>query len=154
MTHIELVRRARRWLRNTKRCGVVLTEEYSTAREIPDAIGWRSYESYLVECKVSRADFLSDLKKPHRIHSDWGMGDRRYYMTPPELVQPDEVPEHWGLLWAYPRFIRVKRDSSGLSRSRTAMNERPLLFKVLRDLTSRIAELDVSDDARWRELRK
>jgi hypothetical protein len=133
MTHAELVARAARWLRGTKRCGVVLTEAYSPAREIPDAIGWRSYESYLVECKVTRADFLSDLKKPHRKNPDWGMGDRRFYMTPPGLVQPDELPEHWGLLWVYPKIVRVKKGSWGTKRSRTAWNERPLLFKALRD---------------------
>jgi hypothetical protein len=106
------------------------------AREFPDAIGWRSYESYLVECKVSRADFLADLKKPHRVNPDWGMGDRRYYMTPPELVQPDEVPDLWGLLWVYPKIVRVKRSPYRLQgdRDRVARNERPLLFKVLRDM--------------------
>ena len=136
MTHAELVQRAARWLRNTKRCGVVFTEKecYSTAREFPDAIGWRNFESYLVECKTSRSDFLADLKKLHRESPNIGMGDRRYYMTPPELVQPDEVPKHWGLLWVYPRIVRVKRGSWGLSRDRTALNERPLLVKALRDL--------------------
>jgi hypothetical protein len=111
------------------------------AREIPDAIGWRSYESYLVECKTSRADFLADLKKPHRVNPDWGMGDRRYYMTPPDLVQPDELPEHWGLLWAYPKIVRVKRDSWGTRRDRTARNERPLLFKVLRDMQREVVDV-------------
>jgi len=132
MTHTELVNRAARWLRNTKRCGVVVTEEYSMAWSIPDAMGWKSYASYLIECKVTRGDFLADRKKPHRANPDLGMGDQRYYMTPPGLVSPDELPKHWGLLEAHPHHVRIIRESSGASRYRTALNERPLLYKLLR----------------------
>lgn len=138
ITHGELIKRAERWLRNTMRCGVVLTEEYSTGMEIPDAIGWKSHESYLVECKIDRTDFLRDRNKFVRRSPDHGMGDRRYYMTPPELVQPDEIPDTWGLLWVYPKRVKVVRDSYGASRHRTALNERPLMYKVLRQVLEQV----------------
>lgn len=35
MTHVELVERAERWLRNTRKCSVVLTE-LCTGMEVPD----------------------------------------------------------------------------------------------------------------------
>ena len=132
VTHAELVARAARWLRNTVRCGVVATEEYNVGWSIPDAIGWKSHTSYLVECKVTRSDFFADAKKHHRRYPDQGMGHLRYYMTPPGLVSLDEVPEHWGLLEARPKQVRVLRHGSPFSAIRIAWNERPLLIKLLK----------------------
>ena len=49
------------------RCGVVLSEQACVSGEMPDAIGWkRANHSVLVECKVTRADFLADRGKPFR----------------------------------------------------------------------------------------
>lgn len=107
LTHAELVHRAERWLLNTMKCGFVLTELATRAPETPDAIGWERGSSILVECKVSRADFMADQKKWFRTHPETGMGDRRYYMTPPNLIFEDELPANWGLLYAYPTVIRV-----------------------------------------------
>ena len=62
----------------------------------------------MIECKASRADFFADRKKPARQHPDvMGLGHGRYYMTPPNLVRADEVPEGWGLLWAGKRVRRI-----------------------------------------------
>ena len=135
MTHAELVDRAARWLRNTVGCGVVATEEYNVGRSIPDAIGWKSSCSYLVECKATRSDFFADAKKHHRRYPDWGMGEVRYYMTPPGLVSPDEVPEHWGLLEARPKQVRILRHADHFSALKIAWNERPLLVKLLKEAT-------------------
>lgn len=110
LSHAELVQRAARWLRNTKKCGVVLTERKGYS-EAPDAIGWRyGPGSILVECKASRSDFFADRKKPFRQNPDGGMGQTRYYLTPPRLIKPEEVPEGWGLLWAFENFVRVVRE--------------------------------------------
>ena len=103
MTHADLVARAERWLRNTRRCGVVLTEASGTGSEIPDAIGWTlGYcpMSTLVECKVSRADFRADQAKTFRDQrfGELAMGRFRYYMVPAGLIKPHEVPPRWGLL--------------------------------------------------------
>lgn len=100
MTHAELVERAAKWLRNTRRCGVVLTEA-GGGWEIPDAIGWRvgGRFSVLVECKASRADFLRDAKKAHRLHGDtMGVGRERVYMAPAGMLRADEIPAGWGLV--------------------------------------------------------
>lgn len=50
----------------------------------------------LVECKVTRSDFLADKAKPHR-HVG-GIGNWRYYMAPEGLISPEELPEKWGLV--------------------------------------------------------
>lgn len=101
MTHAEIVDRAAKWLRNTRRCGVVLTEAGGGCMEIPDAIGWRigGRWSILVEVKVSRADFFRDAKKAQRIRGDLiGIGRERVYMTPAGLLSPEEIPPGWGLV--------------------------------------------------------
>jgi hypothetical protein len=107
MTHDELVERAVRWLKGTRRCPVVLSEA-GMGLEIPDAIGWEyGGRSILVECKVSRSDFLRDQKKSFRYYSDSGMGSVRYYMVPPNLISVDDVPEKWGLCYVHPKQVRI-----------------------------------------------
>ena len=77
--------------------------------EEPDAIGWRpSGDSFLIEVKVSRSDFLADKKKLHRINPETGMGKTRFILCPKEMIQPNEVPGGWGLLWATESQIRLK----------------------------------------------
>lgn len=53
----------------------------------------------LVEAKASRADFLADARKPHRLDQATGIGRWRYYLCPEGLIQPEELPPRWGLLW-------------------------------------------------------
>lgn len=67
-------------------------------RERADVIGFRSQCSTVIEAKVSRADFLADLKKPHRL--DGGIGLYRFYICPAGLIGAHELPARWGLLYA------------------------------------------------------
>jgi len=98
MTHADLVKRAGRWLRNTINCGVVFEELVSATTEIPDAIGWTSQKSVLVECKTSHADFRADKKKWHRAHGkNDALGMWRFYMAAPGIIPIDEIPDGWGL---------------------------------------------------------
>jgi len=60
MRHAKLIEAAIAWLRR-RRCGIVLSEQGCASGEMPDAMGWKGKcHSLLVECKVSRADFLAD----------------------------------------------------------------------------------------------
>ena len=110
MTHDDLVARAARWLRGTQRCSVVITVTESCTYEIPDAIGWRHMGySILVECKTFRSDFFRDVKYKNCHSPKMGMGQRRYFMTPPGLLGLDEIPQGWGLLEVHEKYVRVKR---------------------------------------------
>lgn len=109
MTHADLVAVAARWLRKTKGCGVVFTE-HTAGFEHPDAMGWKSGFSYLVECKVSRADFFADQKKPGRSVESERPGFKCWYLTPPGLVTHDELPTGWGLLEWNGRQVNVRHD--------------------------------------------
>jgi len=130
VTHTELVARAERWLRGTMRCRVVLAEFAFLGPEIPDAIGWTSRYSYLVECKATRADFFHDAKKRVRQFPEYGMGDYRVFMTPPGLVTIDEVPAGWGLVEARPTQVRFKKLWGTHQKANTRM-ERCMLVKAL-----------------------
>ncbi len=100
LTHADLVKIAGRWLRNTAGCTVVLEELCAATGngENPDAIGWYTGRTMLVECKVSRSDFLADRKKRFRANPERGLGLYRYFMAPKGLIRVDELPARWGLL--------------------------------------------------------
>src|SRR5436305_8367291 len=97
VTHAKLVLLAVAWLRRY-RCGVVLSEQACISGEVPDAIGWkRACHSVVVECKISRGDFLGDREKPFRRKPSSGVGCERYYLAPADLIKEDELPAGWGL---------------------------------------------------------
>lgn len=97
VTHEQLVKAGKLWLLNTQRCRVVAAEMSTAIGETPDVVGFTNTHSRLIECKTSRGDFRADAKKIHH-RADMGIGRLRWYMTPKDLVRPDEVPEGWGLL--------------------------------------------------------
>lgn len=134
MTHQELIKRAERWLLNTKGCGFCFTELTCSAGEIPDAIGWKHSRSILVECKASRADFQSDKKKMFRQFPEYGMGVFRYYMTTPNLIIPSEIPNKWGLLYVYKKQVRIIKKSRVFNVEKAAAREIQLMYSALRRL--------------------
>lgn len=109
------MKRAEAWLRGTQGCSVVLCELVTAAGETPDAIGWKTGASTLIECKISRADFFRDKDKLHH-RAGVGMGTYRYYMVPAGLIKREEVPPMWGLLEVGPRA--VKKTKSATTRSK------------------------------------
>ncbi|WP_212749146.1 hypothetical protein [Marinobacter shengliensis] len=142
--HDELVDRACRWLKGTCGCSVSVGElrAFTGSGETPDAIGWRAEYSILVECKTSRADFFADLKKPFRVDPAMGVGTYRFYLCPPGLIQPDDLPDGWGLLYQEERRIRLvcgpkgniwsHGDNARFMHSRNQDAEIAMLVSVLR----------------------
>lgn len=123
MNHAELCKRATRWLRGTRRCNPVYSNNASCG-EVPDAIGWSSahgwYGSTVIECKTSVNDFYADQKKrfmwqstkhdglhypmkrlPIKQAAEMGfvkvevpmMGDFRFYLCEPGIIAEDLVAE-------------------------------------------------------------
>jgi len=87
------------WLVRNHKCRAVLVEKGCSAAEMPDVIGFYYSESFLIEAKMSRPDFVADSKKGFRANPNMGMGKYRYYICPKDLIGADEVPENWGLLY-------------------------------------------------------
>ena len=151
MTHAQLVEKAVRWLRHY-RCGVVLSEQACVSGEMPDAIGWkRACHSVLVECKVTRADFLADRAKPFRLKSEGGVGSERFYLTPANLVRRDELPSGWGLLEIRGRGIEMVYPSAKILRTAGGFrNEMNLLLASLRRVEVRIEPQSITDFLKWK----
>jgi hypothetical protein len=151
MTHAQLVDRAVRWLRSY-RCGVVLSEQACVSGEMPDAIGWKqSSHSVLVECKVTRADYLADREKPFRQKPERGVGSERFYLTPPALIKLEELPTGWGLLESRRGHIEMLQPSA--KNLRTALGfryEMNLLLASLRRVEVRIDPQSITDFLKWK----
>lgn len=110
MTHKAAVQRMANWLRNNQRCGVVMAELVTMNHETPDVLGFHDLgDSILVECKVSRADFLADRQKIFRRVEDMGMGDHRYFAAPAGMLTADDLPAGWGLLEIVQHHVRVRQ---------------------------------------------
>ena len=153
MTHAQLVRLAEQWLRRRYRCGIVLSEQSCASGETPDVIGWKnSCRSVLIECKVSRADFLADREKPWRKNPETGMGCERFYLIPHRLVERHELPKHWGLLEYQGREITVAVKASRQSQRTAAgfMWEMNLLLASLRRVEVRIEPQSITDFLKWK----
>ena len=150
MTHSLLVRKAVEWLRSY-RCGVVLSEQACVSGEIPDAIGWkRACHSVLVECKVSRADFLADRAKHFREKPELGVGNERFYLVPRGTVRDEELPSGWGLLEIHNRRIQMLRPSRKDFRSNRGFRcEMNLLLASLRRVEIRIEPQTITEFLKW-----
>ena len=151
MTHSQLVEKAVRWLRSY-RCGVVLSEQACVSGEMPDAIGWkRACHSVLVECKVTRADFLADRAKPFRLKPEQGVGMERFYLTPPGLLRPDEVPAGWGLLELRGRGVEMLHPAAKNLRTAVGFrHEMNLLLASLYRVEVRIEPQSITDFLKWK----
>jgi len=132
-------------------CQFALTETKAEfVAEIPDAIGFRYDDSVVIEVKVSRADFIKDKSKPHRLEPASGMGRFRYFMAPAGVIKAAELPDSWGLLEVGARNAvkvmrghvkveasedergRLRWDYSAWQFQRSAENEIAFLVRMLR----------------------
>jgi len=139
------------WLRRY-RCGVVLSEQACVSGEMPDAIGWKkACHSVLVECKVTRSDFLVDRSKPWRQQPETGVGAERYYLAPRGMIETDELPRGWGLLELCGREVEmVKRSAKNLRSPAGFEHEMNLLLASLRRVEVRIEPQSITDFLKWK----
>ncbi|MGD0570077.1 MAG: hypothetical protein ABSA78_16870 [Candidatus Sulfotelmatobacter sp.] len=151
MTHAQLVEKAVHWLRRY-RCGVVLSEQACVSGEMPDAIGWkRACHSVLVECKVTRSDFVADRAKPFRLKPQQGVGCERFYLVPAGLVRAEELPQGWGLLEHNRGRIETVHPSAKNLRSSTGFQcEMNLLLASLRRVEVRVEPQSITDFLKWK----
>jgi hypothetical protein len=151
MTHAGLVRKAEQWLRKY-RCGIVLSEQACCSGEMPDAIGWKGKcQSVVIECKISRADFLADRNKPWRLNSDIALGSERFFLAPRGILGTSELPVGWGLLELHRGEVVVAAKSKKNMRSQTGlMYEMNLLLASLRRVEVRIEPQSITDFLKWK----
>jgi hypothetical protein len=153
MKHDHLVARAAEWLRHRYGCGIVLSEQYCVTGEVPDVIGWKaSCQSVLVECKVSRSDFLADANKPFRLRPEDALGSKRFYMAPAGMIAREDLPKHWGLLECKGREVQmtVKPGRVDLRSPVGLMKEMNLLLASLRRVEVRIEPQTITEFLKWK----
>jgi len=131
---------------------VVLSEQACASGEMPDAIGWKkACHSVMVECKVTRADFLVDREKPWRQKPERGVGSERFYLSLPGLIKAQDLPAGWGLLELRRGRVEVMQES--LKNLRTAVGfryEMNLLLASLRRVEVRIEPQSITDFLKWK----
>src|SRR5208283_189366 len=151
--HSQLIARAVEWLRRRYKCGIILSEQYCATGEVPDVIAWKGRcKSVLVECKVSRADFLADGAKPFRQKPEEGMGSQRFYMAPAGIIRAEELPKSWGLLEMCGRDVgmTVKPGRVDLRTEAGLMKEMNLLLASLRRMEVRIEPRTITQFLKWK----
>ena len=111
MSHSECINRVAKWLRqqhqshSSLRCKIIFKEPhgYNISKEYPDVLGTGMRNDINIECKVSRQDFLKDGKKRH----NHPFGNFKFYACPEGLIQPDEVPQKFGLIYVNKKTCNV-----------------------------------------------
>lgn len=115
ITHSELVAVGAKWLFNTKRFPLVVTE-FAGGAEIPDVLGWHGWNSTEIEVKVTLSDFRADRHKTSRRIDGRGIALHRYYLVPEALVVKIEglLLPGWGLLYLHHngRTIKIQKESA------------------------------------------
>ncbi len=152
MTHAQLVEQAVAWLRGY-RCGVVLSEQACVSGEMPDAIGWkRASHSVLVECKISRADFLADRDKPFRQKSGARTGLRTLLShsaadcSDRKTCRPDGAC--WKCASGRSKWFAARPGTSALPTG--LAYEMNLLLASLRRVEIRIEPQTITDFLKWK----
>lgn len=130
--HRELCLLGAQWLKRLRFGGVkyVSVELVTQGWELADVWGTTGFRSYLIEVKVSRADFLRDARKEVRKKPNEGAGNFRYYLCPDNMVSSDEVPECWGLLYEHNGVITVEKEPTEQDANNRAENA--ILCSIMR----------------------
>lgn len=101
-------------------------------------------ETMAIEVKVSRADFLSDIKDPSK-QAPWRQAATRHaYAVPAGLVRPEEVPAGSGLAWVHPpRHAYGMPKIEWVTRAPFIPGHKPRLpFRVLLGVMHRLSGLE------------
>ena len=135
MTHRELCKLAAKHLKakglsHFTRCQYVVCD-FERAGECPDAFGWGSGFTQLIEVKVSRNDFISDKSKPWRKYPDIGLGEFRSYLCPEGVITESDLPAYWGLLWVDDNGVIAQKVKPSWQKS-NSKQEINLITSVLR----------------------
>ena len=103
----------------------------------------RGLELIGFELKVSRGDWLNELKNPEKAEEMVKYCDRWYVVAPDEsVIKPDEVPSSWGLMLATGRgkSIKIIKEAPELKAEKC---DRLFLASLMRNITERTISRDL-----------
>ncbi|MEN0088212.1 MAG: hypothetical protein AAF737_07240 [Pseudomonadota bacterium] len=112
----------------------------SRARRRADAVVMNLWPSkglqlHVFEVKVSRADFMQEMKDLTKSEAIGRFADFFWLACPVGLVAVEEVPQSWGLMELTKGGMRVKKQAP--ARDKPAELGRPFVASVLRSLESK-----------------
>ena len=92
----------------------VANQSGAYAKRYADAVAmsiWpsRGYVIQGFEIKVSRSDFLNEMKDPNKADAVGKYCDYWWLVTPPGLVDEHELPAKWGLMVLQKNGLRIKK---------------------------------------------
>jgi hypothetical protein len=95
------------------------------------------HEIHGFEVKVSRSDFLNEMKNPEKAMPIMQYCHRWSLVCPANMVKPDEVPATWGIYWFKDGVIRKARQAPTLE-------AKPLTSAFVAALVRRAGQLDTA----------
>ena len=132
--HRDLCLKAAKYLKNEGivpfyKCQYVVCE-LERCGECPDAFGIGD-NTQLIEVKVSRSDFLSDKNKYWRKNPEFGLGQYRSYLCPEGLINVEDLPNNWGLLWVNNKG-KITKICNPIKQEHNNIAEMKVLTSILR----------------------
>lgn len=144
-------------------------ERYSVLFEVRNGTAWaanRSVDSVVMslwpslglelwgmEIKVSRSDWLREIKDPAKASEVFSYFDRWFLVAPTEIVKPDEIPEPWG--WYAPQGGTLRRMKDGAKNAAPRTVDRNFLAALMRRMSkSDDALIDAAVEAALKERAK
>lgn len=129
MNHNQLIQEGAEWLYKKApslyKGKFILTEFKSYTYNIPDVFSFRSGSSTLLEVKVDKKDFYQDFNKKNTV-----IGNYRFYLTLPNIINENELPLNWGLLIYDNDEIIIKKHP--LKVESDYYHENAILYSLLR----------------------
>lgn len=99
------------------------------------AVGSRFMDAYVIaawpsaknlriafEIKISRQDFLAEIKNPAKRRAALFFSNQFYFVAPKGLINPEEIPPECGLIEADEKGLRVKIESPSRESIRPTWN--------------------------------
>ncbi len=87
-------------------------------------------ELWGIEIKVSRGDWLRELKAPEKASEVFAYFDRWFLVAPADVAKPDELPEPWG--WMVPEGGKLRKVRDAALNPSTKQVDRDFLAALLR----------------------
>jgi hypothetical protein len=106
--------------------------------------GSRGHDFDGYEIKVSRSDWLRELKRPEK--ADGWRFDHFWLVTPLDLVKIEEVPTAWGLLEYRPTSGRF-----AITKPAPALNPKPITRHMLAAIMRKVHKAAIDQDERQRQ---
>lgn len=69
---------------------------------------WGDLERIAFEIKISRTDFLLEMKKPSKRRQALAFSNKFYFVAPAGLLKPEEIPIDSGLMEVHESDIKIK----------------------------------------------